>query len=256
MQRKPVIILVIIFFTLAGFIRPASDAEAASAKHLIVINKKNNQMAYYANGTLQKTFSVGTGRKASYTPEGTFKIVNKIKNRPYYAGNIPGGSSKNPLGVRWLGLHARGTYGTIYAIHGNNNPSSIGKYVSAGCIRMHNDQVSWLFDRVPVGTTVIITTSALSFNAIAQNKGYAAKGSPTKAVSANPSSFKATLKKGSKGPQVKTLQQQLLKRGFNPKGVDGVYGNNTVIAVKNFQKSKKLKADGIAGPKTLRALGL
>ncbi|MDO6851927.1 L,D-transpeptidase [Priestia megaterium] len=69
-------------------------------------------------------------------------MLNKIKNRPYYTGHIPGGDPRNPLGKRWLGLNANGTYGDTYGIHGNNNESSIGKYVSQGCMRMHNSSVN------------------------------------------------------------------------------------------------------------------
>lgn len=62
------------------------------------------------------------------------------------------------------------------------------------------------------------------------------------------------LKQGSSGPAVKDLQQKLKNLGFNPKGVDGKFGPGTLAAVIAFQKSKGLKADGLAGPKTLAAL--
>ncbi len=65
-----------------------------------------------------------------------------------------------------------------------------------------------------------------------------------------------TLKEGMKEPQVKKLQQKLLEAGFNPGAIDGEFGNGTEAAVINFQKSIGLLADGIAGPKTLQALGL
>jgi glucan-binding YG repeat protein len=144
----------------------------ASASQLIIINKKTNTLAFYDGGALVKTFKVATGRNSTYTPEGTFKIVNKIKNRPYYTNNIPGGDPRNPLGDRWMGLDARGTYGTTYAIHGNSNENSIGKYASSGCVRMHNQEVRWLFDQVQVNTTVIITSSDSSSDAIAAANGY------------------------------------------------------------------------------------
>ena len=104
--------------------------------------------------------------------------MNKIKNRPYYTGNIPGGDPRNPLGSRWLGINANGTRGTTYAIHGNNNPDSIGGYVSSGCVRMHDSEVEWLFNQVPVNTPVIITTSGNSFDSIAASNGYKVAASP------------------------------------------------------------------------------
>ncbi|EKN62408.1 cell surface protein [Neobacillus bataviensis LMG 21833] len=154
-----------------GFFLFASQTDA-SGSQLIIINKKTNTLAFYDGGTLVKTFRVATGRQASFTPEGTFKIVNKIKNRPYYTKNIAGGDPRNPLGDRWMGLEARGTYGTTYGIHGNSNEGSIGGYVSSGCVRMHNQEIRWLFDQVQVYTTVVITRSDNSFDAIAQASGY------------------------------------------------------------------------------------
>ena len=237
-----------IFLLLISFFLCIPVAEA-STQQLIIINKKINQLAYYENNTLTKVFFVGTGKSANYTPEGTFKIVNKIKNRPYYKEKIPGGSSKNPLGVRWLGINARGTWGTTYAIHGNNNPASIGYYVSNGCIRMYNDQVSWLFDRVAINTPVIITTTNNPFNKIAQINGFKVTGTASVSLPA------ISLQKGSKGAHVKALQTKLQQLGFNPKGIDGHFGSNTEQALKKFQSSKNLKQDGIAGASTLRALG-
>ncbi|PMU46559.1 N-acetylmuramoyl-L-alanine amidase, partial [Pseudomonas sp. GP01-A3] len=76
----------------------------------IIINKAINRLAFYENGKLVKEFKVATGRSQELTPEGKFKIVNKIVNRPYYKENIPGGDPRNPLGNRWLGLNARGTW--------------------------------------------------------------------------------------------------------------------------------------------------
>ncbi|MFS0862262.1 L,D-transpeptidase family protein [Fredinandcohnia sp. 179-A 10B2 NHS] len=168
-MKKKFLVIFIFFLSLLIY---SNETEAATESQLIIINKKSNEMAFYNGSNLVRTFSVATGRNISLTPEGTFKIVNKIKNRPYYTDNIPGGDPRNPLGDRWLGLDAWGTYGTTYAIHGNNNPSSIGKYVSAGCVRMYNEEVRWLFDQVNLYTPVIITNSSSSFQAIAKANGY------------------------------------------------------------------------------------
>ncbi|QHW33179.1 L,D-transpeptidase family protein [Paenibacillus rhizovicinus] len=164
--------LSIVLLLLWNVLSLTSASAAASKDQLLVINKKTNQLAFYEGGELIKTFSVATGKTRDLTPEGSFKIVNKIKNRPYYKDKIPGGDPRNPLGDRWLGLEVNGTEGTTYAIHGNNKASSIGKYVSAGCIRMKNDEIHWLFPQIELGTRVVITSSKLTFDAIAVQHGY------------------------------------------------------------------------------------
>lgn len=91
---------------LIGVSIPVTKVEAAT-KHLIIINTKTNKLGYFVNNKLVKTFPVATGKASTPTPTGKSKIVNKIKNRPYYSGGIPGGSPRNPLGDRWLGLHIK-----------------------------------------------------------------------------------------------------------------------------------------------------
>src|SRR4051812_154590 len=74
------------------------------------------------------------------------------RDNPGLPDIIPGGSPKNPMGAAALTLS-----GGQYAIHGTNNPGSIGGYVSYGCIRMYNQDITDLYDRVGVGTPVIVT---------------------------------------------------------------------------------------------------
>jgi hypothetical protein len=126
---------------------------AEGAAEQILVNKGTNQLAFYQDNQLVKVFPIATGRNPSFTPEGNYFIANKIVNPPYYKANIPGGSPYNPLGPRWLGLSAPGG---SYGIHGNSNATSIGTYASAGCIRLYNEDIIWLYDRVPVGTPVKI----------------------------------------------------------------------------------------------------
>ena len=75
------------------------------------------------------------------------------RDNPKLPSVIPGGSPKNPMGVAALTLSGGGDY----AIHGTNAPGSIGGFVSYGCIRMHNHDITDLYDRVSVGTPVIVT---------------------------------------------------------------------------------------------------
>lgn len=129
-------------------------------------------LAFFRDGKLEQKYAVATGKDPELTPEGKFRIANKIKNRPYYKEKIPGGDPRNPLGDRWIGLEVNGTQGTTYAIHGNSNENSIGKYVSAGCIRMHNDEIHELFTQVKVNSYAVITSSNLTFEQIAEKNGY------------------------------------------------------------------------------------
>ena len=169
-KMKKILFIIITFTILVVTLVPNMYVEAAS-NHLLIINTKTNKMGYYVNNKLVKEFKVATGKKSTPTPTGKSKIVNKIKNRPYYSGGIPGGDPRNPLGDRWLGLHIKGTYGTTYGIHGNNNESSIGKHVSGGCIRMHNKDIRWLFDKIPNKSDVILKYSDKSFIQIAKEYG-------------------------------------------------------------------------------------
>ncbi|MFF2290720.1 L,D-transpeptidase family protein [Peribacillus butanolivorans] len=247
-MKKFIVFVLMFFFCFGGY----SNSSDAASKQLIIINKSNNQLAYYENNKLVRVFIVATGKKSTYTPEGKFKVVTKIVNRPYYKGKIRGGDPKNPLGNRWLGINARNTPGNTYAIHGNNDSNSIGKYVSAGCVRMYNEDVKWLYGKVNMNTTVIITSSSKSFASIAATNGYKVSGSESIPVGNTIS----ILKKGSNGPQVRELQKRLTTLGYSTKGIDGVFGNNTEIAVNKFQRNNKLTPDGIVGPKTKKALGI
>jgi lipoprotein-anchoring transpeptidase ErfK/SrfK len=124
--------------------------------YYIEINKSKNTLSLFKNKKLVDTFQVATGKNADLTPVGTFEIVNKIQDPWYSPKGIAGKDPQNPLGTRWLGLSVPDTGGTKYGIHGTNNPSSIGKYASLGCIRMNNKDVQQLYDHIPIGTVVVI----------------------------------------------------------------------------------------------------
>jgi lipoprotein-anchoring transpeptidase ErfK/SrfK len=87
-----------------------------------------------------------------------------IKENPKLPSWVPGGHPYNPLGVRALYLGS-----TAYRIHGTDAPWTIGEPVSKGCIRMYNNDVVDLYDRVPVGTKVTVTWTSYS-SKVAQAK--------------------------------------------------------------------------------------
>jgi lipoprotein-anchoring transpeptidase ErfK/SrfK len=74
------------------------------------------------------------------------------RDNPRIPDVIPGGSPSNPMGVAAMTLA-----GGEYAIHGTNRPGSVGGFVSYGCVRMYNDDISDLYRRVSVGTPVVVT---------------------------------------------------------------------------------------------------
>jgi len=105
----------------------------------IIVSLINRRLYLLKDGEVIKTYPVGIGKMVTATPTGTFKIINKAPN--------PGG----PYGAMWMGLSK-----PHYGIHGTNDPLSIGKYVSKGCIRMYNPDVIALSKIVSIGTTVVI----------------------------------------------------------------------------------------------------
>lgn len=141
-------------FTLVMLLIPAPVSHAAVLDVKIEVNKATNKLYLYEGNKVKKVYPVATGRSSSLTPEGTFPVAVKI-NKPGWK-NIPGGDPDNPLGERWIGLTVGGDRGRTYGIHGTNQPSSIGKHASSGCVRMLNEDVIELSKLVPEGAPVWI----------------------------------------------------------------------------------------------------
>ena len=89
----------------------------------------------------------GKYRQPAWSPPAEVK-----RDKPTIPDVIPGGSPQNPMGVAAMTLA-----GGEYAIHGTNVPGSVGGFVSYGCIRMLNDDIADLYQRVSVGTTVVVS---------------------------------------------------------------------------------------------------
>ena len=111
----------------------------------IVVNKADNLLKLFVTGQPCRYWRVATG-KYHCTPEGKFIVIEK---------SIVSRSGHNPLGTRWLGLNTLGRRHLLrVGIHGTNDPQSIGHWASLSCIRMHNSDVNYLYELVPIGTTV------------------------------------------------------------------------------------------------------
>ena len=94
-----------------------------------------------------KAYITGKYRRPAWSPPAEVK-----RDKPALPDLIPGGSPRNPMGVAAMTLA-----GGEYAIHGTNVPGSVGGFVSYGCIRMLNADITDLYQRVSVGTTVVVT---------------------------------------------------------------------------------------------------
>ncbi|MBB1093833.1 L,D-transpeptidase [Rhodopseudomonas palustris] len=127
----------------------------------IVIDTANTYLYYVLGGGRAIRYGVGVGREG-FTWAGTQTITRKaewpdwhppaqmIARQPYLPRFMAGGPG-NPLGARAMYLGS-----TQYRIHGTNDPSTIGKYVSSGCIRLTNEDVADLFSRVNIGARVVV----------------------------------------------------------------------------------------------------
>ena len=118
----------------------------------IVVDKSQNILILKDANEVVKVYNVSTGENNS-TPVGKFKIVSRLIDPVWFHRGVvvPSGSPDNVLGTRWLGFDFPG-----YGIHGTVEPESIGKQVTAGCVRMRNEEVEELYNLIPVGAEVVI----------------------------------------------------------------------------------------------------
>jgi lipoprotein-anchoring transpeptidase ErfK/SrfK len=160
-------------FAFVAFFAVAGAAPRAEAREYVQFNGgyprgsivviTHERRLYFVLGNGQAIrYPVGVG-KAGMAWHGTAYVARKLvrpswgppediwRANPNLPAVIPGGAPNNPMGEAVLGLD-RGNY----AIHGTNNPGSIGRYVSHGCIRMYNQDIVDLYGRVPVGTPVYV----------------------------------------------------------------------------------------------------
>ena len=137
--------------TMAAAIFAASaTAQQAAARREIIVSLEDRKLALIQNGEIRKIYTVAIGKPSTPSPEGIFTIQRRVANPTYHHDGksvLPGPG--NPVGTRWLGLSKPG-----YGIHGTNEPKSIGKAASHGCIRMAKADLEEFFTMVAVGDTV------------------------------------------------------------------------------------------------------
>jgi lipoprotein-anchoring transpeptidase ErfK/SrfK len=140
--------------------------KGAEASGTVIIDTARTYLYYVLGGGRAIRYGVGVGREG-FTWSGRTTVSQKAEwpdwippvemlQRQPYLPRFMGGGPGNPLGARAIYLGS-----TLYRIHGTNVPSSIGKHISSGCIRMLNGDVIDLYARVHIGTPVIVLPSAI-----------------------------------------------------------------------------------------------
>jgi hypothetical protein len=128
----------------------------------IVVRVDRNRLDLYDGFEVERSWDVATAKPGYTTPVGVWNIWDKRENPTWYnpaldswgAGLpavVPGGPG-NPMGTRAIYIDAPG----LIRIHGTTDPTSIGRYASHGCIRMRNEEVEDLFERIAVGAHVVV----------------------------------------------------------------------------------------------------
>ena len=142
------------------FVRVEPKVRIRDLGPIVVIGRYANRLFLYEGAELVAAFPVATGEARYPTPLGTFRIVDMQRHPWWYPPPtsewarglepVPPGPG-NPLGTRWMGLDVYGV-----GIHGTPNAASLGYSASHGCIRMAIPSAEWLFERVRIGTPVVI----------------------------------------------------------------------------------------------------
>jgi len=135
----------------------------------IVVNVAQRRLYLVQRGGRALRYAVGVGREEALNFRGsavigqkttwprwtpTADMIRRMPKYAAYAGGMPGGL-ENPLGARALYLYV-GDRDSYFRIHGTNEPTTIGSAVSSGCIRMFNQDIIDLYNRVPLGAPVVV----------------------------------------------------------------------------------------------------
>lgn len=155
------------------FLRQEVSDPTLEAAGTIVVDPNARHAYLVLPGRRALRYGIGVGKEQAFNFEGEATIARKaewprwtptpdmIAREPerylQHAGGLPGGPG-NPLGPRALYLY-RGGRDTLYRLHGTVEPSSIGTMVSSGCVRLFNQDIIDLYDRVAIGTRVIVLPS-------------------------------------------------------------------------------------------------
>lgn len=130
-------------------IRVGQQLKVTPAKFSVIVDKSQNILTLKNGEEVVKVYRCSTGL-GGITPTGDFKIVSRLVD-PVWKGIVAPGHPENPLGTRWLGFDL-----PQYGIHGTNEPDTIGRPVTQGCVRLVNSDAEELYTLLPEGTVVTV----------------------------------------------------------------------------------------------------
>ncbi|MGB3189947.1 MAG: L,D-transpeptidase [Limnoraphis sp.] len=132
-------------------------SKPSDPKLQLIIRLSDRRVYVYRQDQLLTSYPIAVGRDGWETPTGQYQVIQKIQEpaweHPFTGEIIPPGPD-NPLGMRWIGFWTDGT--NYIGFHGTPNEDTVGQAASHGCIRMLNQDVQLLFEKVTIGTPVIV----------------------------------------------------------------------------------------------------
>ncbi len=143
LKATAILILALLLMSIRG-------SAQTTTKRQVVVSLEDRRLVLLEDGQVKRIYPVAVGRASTPSPMGTFQVVVRLENPTYYhPGKVIAPGASNPLGTRWIGLNQKG-----YGIHGTNEPRSVGKAASHGCIRMAKADLEELFTLISVGDEV------------------------------------------------------------------------------------------------------
>jgi hypothetical protein len=202
-----ILLILILFFELSFIIKGIISNSTVKGNNsngqvVIVIDINSNYLSVFNKGKIVKTFPIASGKEATPSPIGTWKVINK-------------GTWNQGFGGRWIGLNVPwGTYG----IHGTTSPYSIGHSASHGCIRMKNKDVVELYDMISIGDSVIIWGGPYGYFG----------------------DYLRTIRPGDIGADVYEIQKMLKSKGYFKGTPNGIYDENMKNLLHKYQQDNNL----------------
>ncbi|MCA2659501.1 MAG: L,D-transpeptidase [Microcystis sp. M049S2] len=123
----------------------------------LLLNLKKRRVFVYQGQKMIASYPVAIGRPGWETPTGQFRVIQMVREpvweHPFTGQLVPSGKN-NPLGARWIGFWTDGA--NFIGFHGTPQENLIGWAVSHGCVRMRDRDIKALFEKVKIGTSVIV----------------------------------------------------------------------------------------------------